>query len=172
MNVSLNLKCVMLMLRVVLMLGLLACLSLPALAENRFEISEDGQEVLDTRTQLIWRRCSEGMIWQNGGCQGTATYWMWHEALALSAREARETGKPWRVPNIKELFSIIDPAQSAMAIDLQVFPATPNSQFWTSSHYMQDTFFAWIVHFWYGSTYFTYLEDLSAVRLVRGTQIR
>ncbi len=135
--------------------------------QERFQILNDGHEVLDTRTRLIWRRCPEGMVWQADQCSGEATFWMWYEVLPLAAQAAKATGKAWRVPNIKELYSIIDPGQTDMAIDLQVFPATPNSQFWTSSHYVQDAFFAWVVHFWYGSAYFTYLEDLSAVRLVR-----
>jgi hypothetical protein len=146
------------------------CLSLSAQSKNRFEISNDGQEVLDTQTHLIWRRCPEGLVWETDHCQGAATYWMWHEALALAVQATKSTGKLWRVPNVKELYSIIDLTQPEMAINLQVFPATPNGQFWSSSHYVQDTFFAWVVHFWYGSAYFSYLEDLSAVRLVRDAE--
>lgn len=150
-----------------LLLLLVSCLSLPVQSENRFEISSDGQEVLDTQTQLVWKRCPEGMTWEIDHCQGDATYWMWHEALALAVQATKASGKLWRVPNVKELYSIIDLTQPEMAINLQVFPATPNGQFWSSSHYAQDTFFAWVVHFWYGSAYFSYLEDLSVVRLVR-----
>jgi hypothetical protein len=153
-----------------LFLLLIACLSMSVQGETRFEISNDGQEVLDTQTQLVWKRCPEGMTWEIDHCQGEATYWMWHEALALAVQATKSTGKLWRVPNVKELYSIIDLTQPEMAINLQAFPATPNGQFWSSSHYAQDTFFAWVVHFWYGSAYFSYLEDLSAVRLVRDAE--
>ncbi len=166
MSISYNLKSMMTGLRWMLM-ALIVSMSGAVQGEERFQIINDGQELLDTRTRLIWRRCPEGMIWQTDQCQGEATYWMWYEVLPLAAQVAKVTGKPWRVPNVKELNSIIDFTQTDMAIDLTIFPATPNAQFWTSSHYVQDTFFAWVVHFWYGSTYYSYLEDLSAVRLVR-----
>lgn len=166
MNFSWSLKLRIINLRYMLGL-LLLCVCGAAQSENRFQIIDDGREVLDTRTQLIWRRCPEGMTWQADQCQGEITYWMWYEALPLAAQAAKTTGKLWRVPNVKELYSIVDLAKPEMAIDLQVFPSTPNSQFWTSTHYAQDAFFGWVVHFWYGSVYFSYLEDLSAVRLVR-----
>ncbi len=134
---------------------------------TKYVISDDQQEVLDTQTGLIWRRCVEGMTWNGTTCVGEPFGAMLQEGLQRAASEARLTGKAWRLPNIKELTSLVDTSQQNLAIDLAVFPATPNDQVWSSSSYSLDAFFGWVVHFYYGSSYYTYLEDTGVIRLVR-----
>ncbi len=136
------------------------------IAKN-YVISKDGAEVFDTQTGLIWRRCVEGMKWNGKTCVGYPFGGMLVESLQRAASEARLTGKNWRLPNIKELGSLIDTSQPDLAIDLTVFPETPNDQMWSSSPYALDAFFGWAVHFYYGSSYYTYLEDIAMMRLVR-----
>jgi len=78
------------------------------------------------------------------------------------------SGKNWRLPNMKELASLIDTSSNnEIYIDETVFPGSPFGQYWSSSSYSTDAFFAWIVHLAYGSTYYTYTEDTGFVRLVR-----
>jgi Protein of unknown function (DUF1566) len=78
-----------------------ACPSLP----GRFvPVAAIPSEVLDTKTQLVWARCSVGQTW-NG-----STY------------AATQTG--WRLPNIKELFSLADRGCETPAIDRSIFPNT------------------------------------------------
>ncbi len=137
-----------------------------AKAKN-YVISDDKQEVLDTQTGLIWRRCVEGMTWNGTTCVGEPFGGMLQESLERAANQARLTGKAWRLPNIKELSSLVDTTQPKLAIDSTIFPATPNDQVWSSSSYAVDAFFGWVVHFYYGSNYYTYLEDTGMVRLVR-----
>lgn len=134
---------------------------------KKYVISDNQQEVLDMQTGLIWRRCVEGMKWDGKTCSGSPFYGMFQESLERAANQARLTGKPWRVPNVKELGSLVDETQSPIAIDSVVFPATMNDQFWSSSSYSMDAFFGWMTHFYYGATYFSYSEDTGAVRLVR-----
>ncbi len=113
---------------------LLACLlgALPVAASAQpFTISADGSEVTDQKTGLIWRRCAEGMNWDGATCAGTAATFP-HEA-ALQRATAQVTNAIWRLPNIKELFSIVDESRSIPAIDLAIFPATPSNQFWSNS---------------------------------------
>jgi hypothetical protein len=134
---------------------------------KKYQISKDGAEVFDTQTGLTWRRCVEGMKWDGKTCSGYPFGGMLVEGLQRAASEARLTGKAWRLPNIKELGSLIDTSQSNLAIDLTTFPETPNDQIWSSSSYALDAFFGWAVHFYYGSSYYTYLEDIGMIRLVR-----
>jgi hypothetical protein len=134
---------------------------------KNYVISKDGNEVFDSQTGLTWRRCVEGMKWNGKTCVGYPFGGMLVESLQRAASEARLTGKNWRLPNIKELSSLIDTSQPDLAIDSTVFPETPNDQMWSSSPYALDAFFGWAVHFYYGSSYYTYLEDIAMMRLVR-----
>jgi hypothetical protein len=134
---------------------------------KNYAILDNGNEVLDTQTGLIWRRCIEGMKWDGKTCSGYPFGGMLVESLQRAASEARVTGKNWRLPNIKELGSLVDMSQPNLAIDLTIFPNTPNDQMWSSSPYALDAFFGWAVHFYYGASYYTYLEDIGMMRLVR-----
>lgn len=134
---------------------------------QKYKILEDGHEVLDTQTGLIWRRCVEGMQWNGKNCEGHAFGGMLVESLERAKMQATLTDKNWRLPNIKELASLVDFSQQNLAIDTEVFPNTPNDQFWSSSPYAMDAFYGWVTHFYYGSSYYTYLEDTGMIRLVR-----
>jgi hypothetical protein len=134
---------------------------------KKYVVSDDGQEVLDTQTNLIWRRCVEGMNWNGVTCEGSALGVMLQEGLSRALLQAHESAKAWRVPDIKELASLVDYSQSHLAIDSTIFPATPNDQYWSSSPYALDAFYGWVVHFYYGASYYTYLEDTGMLRLVR-----
>ncbi|HCT99339.1 MAG TPA: hypothetical protein DF614_04540 [Methylococcaceae bacterium] len=143
----------------------------PPRAEKKYIISDNGEEVLDLQTNLIWRRCVEGMRWSGQTCVDESlsgpTFFMFQEALQHAVYQADQTKKAWRLPNIKELTSLMDYSQADMAIDSTVFPSTPNAQAWSSSSYSADAFYSWIVHFYYGKVYFDYTEDMGTVRLVR-----
>lgn len=97
-------------------------------------IKAQGDEVVDSRTGLVWRRCGEGQIWTGNICAGDLTAFnAWHSALAYAKAEAQRTGKDWRLPNAKELFSIVDTSRAAPAID-PVFDNTSSDRFyWTST---------------------------------------
>ncbi len=154
---------------------LLASLLLPvALWANAvpFTVSADGQEVTDTKTGLIWRRCAEGMTASGGTCTGTASTFMHEAALTRASTQATATGVAWRLPNVKELSSIADKSRSNPAIDTAAFPATPASWFWSSSPYIGDANHAWGVNFYYGYVYYGFYgrDNSVSVRLVRAGQ--
>lgn len=145
----------------------------------RYTVSTDGQEVTDNQTSLIWHRCSEGMIWNGTTCAGTASTYTHEQALQLAAAQASSTGKAWRLPNVKELASIVDRSLSNPAIDSTAFPATPSSlqqlsYYWSSSPffgYGVTTGLAWSADFT-GSGVIFINRSLSPlyVRLVRAGQ--
>lgn len=98
------------------------------LNQARFMPSDDGTEVTDTMTGLVWRRCAEGMVWNSVAqtCDGAATLLSWEDALAYAGSH-REGG--WRIPNIKELFSLANQRKRHHTLDEIAFPNSPGSFF-------------------------------------------
>jgi hypothetical protein len=97
---------------------------------QRFIPSVDGVEVTDKLTGLVWQRCAVGMTWNNTSrtCSGTATQFKWQGALAYIRANAKGG---WRIPNIKELVSIVN--YENLVIDAQAFPNTPKVPEFVSS---------------------------------------
>jgi Protein of unknown function (DUF1566) len=126
----------------------------------------NGDEVTDTATGLIWKRCSEGQKWDGSTCIGEVKGYSLGRAMQIAHQ------KGWRVPNLKELSTLIDETKSSPAIDLKVFPSTPVQEYWSSTYgasYNQLNF-AWRVNFWYGANAFHFHRGRVAVRLVRDPQ--
>lgn len=105
------------------------------MAQGRYSISADEQEVTDSKTGLIWRRCPEGMSWKGRTCTGKASFYNHSEATAR-AKAASSPGAEWRLPVLKELSSIVavrEAEEGKAAIDPNAFPGTPVARYWTSS---------------------------------------
>ncbi|MDH5300743.1 MAG: DUF1566 domain-containing protein [Gammaproteobacteria bacterium] len=87
-------------------------------------LPSNGEEVLDLTTGLVWQRCSKGQTWiaDQHRCAGIPLKYTWKDALALSS-----TTSKWRVPNIKELTSLIDFRCQAPPLNPEIFPDTPAS---------------------------------------------
>jgi hypothetical protein len=148
------------------LLGLIPC----AATAQPFVVSADGQEVTDSATGLIWRRCAEGMAFSLGACTGTASTFTHELALTRARTEAIATGVAWRLPNVKELSSIADISLSFPAIDATAFPATPADYFWSSSPYVGSRASSWYVNFNDGYVYVNSRASPFYVRLVRAGQ--
>ncbi|MDW7605004.1 MAG: DUF1566 domain-containing protein [Candidatus Nitrotoga sp.] len=135
--------------------------------ETRYTLSEDGSEVTDTKTQLIWRRYPEGMMANNVGHTGTPTAHTWDHALTLANDVALTSSKAWRLPTVKELSSIVDANFTNPAIDTHIFPGTSTTPFWSASPVDGNPSKAWYVMF-YGGFMNTYVcGGKLQVRLVR-----
>lgn len=144
--------------------------NIPATAPaSRFTDNGDGT-VTDQTTGLQWQRCSQGQAWSNGTCAGTATGHTWQAALQLAEAASYAGRSNWRLPNIKELASIVEQACVSPAIDLAVFPGTSSSVFWSSSPYANYTAYAWFVVFRNGTGGYDGKSHGLQVRLVRGGQ--
>ncbi|MBV5348034.1 DUF1566 domain-containing protein [bacterium] len=139
---------------------------------SRFTDNGDGT-VTDQVNGLQWKRCSEGQTWDGTTCTGDPTDHTWQEALQLADGANYAGVNDWRLPNFKELFSIIEQACSDPYIDLAVFPGTPGySDFWSASPYALDPDYAWYENFGGGAIGIGPTSKGSAVfvRLVRGGQ--
>jgi hypothetical protein len=138
-------------------------------AEPKAALRPLGAEVADAATGLVWRRCSEGQAWDGSTCVGDPIGRQWDEALALAQSEAARTGVAWRLPNAKELASIVDRSVSRPSISRKAFPNTPkDAWYWSSTAMSGDPNYAWLVSFETGFVarlnYPTYVFN---VRLVR-----
>lgn len=137
-------------------------------AQSRYTYSATGDEVNDSQTGLVWRRCSEGQSWDGVTCTGNATPYK-HEA-ALVWAQAQSGAAGWRLPNVKELSSITDRTRSEPAIDIRVFPETPSlAAFWTATPYATSRQLAWGVSFSTGDANYGGVNRGSSlyIRLVR-----
>ena len=75
-------------------------------------------------TGLMWKRCAEGQTWNSGSCteSGWASMFTWMSALQHAHAESAFAGyDDWRLPNIKELGTIVEISCSAPAINAAVF---------------------------------------------------
>lgn len=75
---------------------------------SRFVDNADGT-ISDAKTGLMWQKCVYGQTWQDGACQGRGLV---HQDLSQALNNAeRNTLKSffdWRVPNIKELYTLVN----------------------------------------------------------------
>ena len=108
------------------------------------------------------------MTWKVNTCVNTAVFPNYPGANAL-AKTATATGRPWQLPTMKELSSIVavrEAEEGRAAIDPVAFPVTPPARFWSSSSVGQGYFM--YVAFTEGSAGEGERSSPGAVRLVRG----
>jgi len=143
--------------------------------DSRYTLHNDGTAT-DTVTGLMWKVCSEGQTWDSSpACTGLVTGMTWATALAQPSTLNSSGGfaghSDWRLPNSKELSSLVALNCSNPAINAVIFPATPSNVFWSSSPLALNSVSAWAVFFnsGYGSGYGSIVNraDVSFVRLVR-----
>ena len=65
-------------------------------------------QVLDQSTGLVWYQCRLGEIYENGVCTGESTGVNWLETINEAESFEFEGFNNWRLPNIKELQSIVE----------------------------------------------------------------
>jgi hypothetical protein len=125
--------------------------------------------VLDTRTQLVWKRCAEGMTWSGSTCTGSSQTVKWTDALALATAATYAGKSDWRLPNVKELLTLVEECRTQPAINTVIFPNAPSAIAWSSTptYIVQNT--AWYVDFSTGYSFYGQgRATLQNVILVRG----
>lgn len=137
----------------------------------KFNIGATGL-VEDKTTGLMWSRCTYGQTWDqnNNTCSGSPVSITWQDALQLSATMTEGGFSDWRLPNVKELATIVEKACVDPAVNATVFPASLPENYWTSTTAMDDTTTAWAVAMYNGKNNAKdKLQDLH-VRFVRFSQ--
>ena len=137
--------------------------------DSRYRDNGDGT-VTDRVTNLIWKQCAEGL--SGTACEsGRALDLRWRDALDWAAEAQFAGSSRWRLPNIKELESLVEKQCNFPAINSRFFPNTPSSVFLSSSSFADDPYLAWFIEFYGGLVVMAPKKDYSGyVRLVRDGQ--
>jgi len=112
----------------------------------------DRGTVTDETTGLMWSYCLYG---QSGNDCATGTPWAstWDQTLTEMDSNISGSGylnyNDWRMPNVKELASILEAQCSSPALNSAVFPVVTGgaAQVWTSSPETDDAQNIWAVDF-------------------------
>ncbi|MEW5837998.1 MAG: DUF1566 domain-containing protein [Pseudomonadota bacterium] len=135
--------------------------------DTRYVYNAAGDWVTDTATGLTWKRCVEGMHWTGETCEGRFINTTWNGALEKAAAQPG-----WRLPNVKELESLLEGACYDNSINEKAFPGTPGiADAWSATPVVRIDYLAWAVDFgggrpsWGDKLDYNYYHS---VRLVRG----
>ncbi|MCI5131409.1 MAG: DUF1566 domain-containing protein [Candidatus Electrothrix sp. EH2] len=139
--------------------------------------------VTDTKTVLMWKRCSEGLSGNN--CEeGKAGEYTWNEAVRRFKNVQYAGYADWRLPSIDELKTLVQCSKgmneekgwcnegaNKPTINQQAFPNTEADWFWSKSPYADYSGRGWSVNFGSGESGVAIrLGGGFAVRLVRDGQ--
>ncbi len=136
---------------------------------SRFKDNGDGT-ITDKQTKHTWLRCAVGMTWDGKSCAGKSLEYSYSEALAVA--DELNGGKvggrsDWRLPTIAELESIVEQRCFSPAINLDVFPYSPQSGFWSSTDNPGLlTSRVMLLHFYNGNAYIANKTQTWRLRLI------
>jgi hypothetical protein len=119
----------------------------------RYGVPGDGT-VVDVASMLVWQRDVDDNLRTFGEAKNHCA------VLALA-------GGGWRVPNMKELQTLIDETAMNPAIDSTAFGDAPAEAFWTSTPLAGDATEGWFVSFYGGVAYTSTLDRGYHTRCVR-----
>ena len=135
------------------------CVRLPSVASD-FTRDDTLEIVKDLTT---------GLIWQDDYAH-TSIEDTWQEAINYCEHMTFAGYSNWRLPNINELYSIVDTSKDEPAIK-DTFINVDNGNHWSSTTSVNKHDAAWSVNFYYGGTNGIYTKDNEMhIRCVKDTQ--
>lgn len=144
----------------------------PTTATNAFEVDATSGTVTHLKSQLVWSLCAQGQTWTGTACSGTATSFTWSQAL--SEAQAVNSGgglagqSDWRLPNVKELGSLVELSCVHPAVNLDVFGQFASGIYWSATPHAVNVGESWAIHFDTGADLGRSRSDTAYVWLVRG----
>ncbi len=133
---------------------------------SSFPFIENGNgTVKDNFTSLIWQKCNVGKN-NDSLCSGTSTTMTWQLAMQ-TCKNLNLGGRVWRLPNINELYTLVDYNYSNN-INTLVFPNTENSFYWSSTTQVNSINNAWRLTFNFGTISSNSKLNVHFVRCVSG----
>jgi len=125
--------------------------------------------VTDNSTNFMWQQCSAG--WTDADCAtddlAIPNTYTWEAAISYCEVLSLGGLTDWRLPNIKELNSLVDDSKDSPAID-PPFANTQLSYYWSSTTSPGSSSAAWRVLFDSGGTDGSDKTSAHYVRCVRG----
>lgn len=128
---------------------------------QQFVINSQTGTVIDARTGLEWAICSLGQTWESGNCLGAPTNFADYTTARNSVATFKTNNTQWqhyRLPNIKELGSIIEHSCNEPAINLNTFTGTLNAVYYSSTPDIQ------------GNLHFSPLLGVKVIDFTNGTE--
>lgn len=132
-------------------------------AANTLQPNANGT-VYDTSTSLMWKRCMEGQTWDGITCVGTANPYAFDQATALNGNTTFAGYHDWRLPNIRELLTLVDYSVLNPALNSVAFPNAPVSSVWSDSPNGYDVTMRWIVSLADGNSFMSYSPPYNTLR--------
>jgi len=137
----------------------------PTAPLERFVVSSDGLTVEDTWSALVWQRCATGAAWDGTTCAGTPEVVVADDAAGLC--DGSFGGfDDWRVPELPELLSIVNPCGHDPASYASAFPVVVPGRHWSATATNDANL--WWLDFSYGQTRPGTADETSRVLCVRG----
>ncbi|MFC4654605.1 MULTISPECIES: DUF1566 domain-containing protein [Rheinheimera] len=135
---------------------------------SQFTLNSDGT-VLDSKTRLLWSACLVGQSWDSSSksCTGNPQQLTWADALLESARQDLGGFSSWRLPNAKEVQSIINRGCVDPALRLSLFPGANSENIWTGTTAANEANQAFAVAMYSGKNNLKTKNAQLYVRLVR-----
>ena len=117
---------------------------------------------IDNNTGLMW--ASNG---DEAGCFNgqSAT---WYDSINYCNTLDFASHLDWRLPNKRELESLINSGEAGPAINTTYFPNTQSHSYWSSTSYIYNSTYSWTVDFLLGNTWFSSNTSNRYLRAVRG----
>lgn len=142
----------------------------PVLQPSSDYLDNSDGTVTHNKTGLMWKRCAEATteLWDGVTCNGTGNTYTWSAALIKAKDNGFAGYTDWRLPNKKELESIVETCGENPAINKSYFLSTPSEYFWSSTSYAYDPNGGWRVGFSNGIQNYQSKTLPFRVRLVRG----
>lgn len=137
--------------------------------DSRFLDNGNGT-ITDIGTNLMWQKCQLGTEGENCQNDNPSIRFNWQEALEVASMNSFAGYDDWRLPNVKELRSIVEQRCFNPAINSIYFPNTFGSNFMSASPDDNSESYVWRVSFFDGTSGRNFRYSTSYVRLVRYTQ--
>jgi hypothetical protein len=99
---------------------------------SAFNVLADGT-VRAPGTRLMWMRCPVGQTLSNSVCTGTSSIFTWADALNAAKAQTFAGHNDWRLPNVKELLSIMEDRCYLPSLNADLFPISDFFIVWSST---------------------------------------
>lgn len=164
--------------------------------DNARYIDNGDGTVTDKATQLMWKKCAEGLSGEQCN-EGRVKKLKWHDAQEYASNSSFTNQHDWRLPSYNELQTLSycskgrkdikldndgylgvvnDKIQNGQCkegeyqvptINQTLFPRTPIKRFWSASELIDYERFAFYIHFGTGSIYYDDINNTNRFRLLR-----
>ena len=115
---------------------------------NRFTDNQDGT-IFDSHTNLLWLKDANHF----------KTSMLWKEAVD-ACKTLEISGGGWRLPEVKELLSLVDYSRYNPALPQgHPFSNVQSSYYWSATTDAYNIYYAWVVYMYNGSVDYGYKAD-------------